>query len=127
MKNREGYDWYTIQDTYNATIAMSSKEEQDRFNKQFADEVGPDKVLGQKYRVKVDVQSVSFVGETAQVRFTKTKLPVSPASGEQPVTQNMIASIAFHYDNPPVKENDRGYNRIGFYVDSYQVEVENTQ
>lgn len=127
VKDREGYDWYTIQDTYNATMAKSSKQEQERFNKPFADGVGPDKVLEQKYRVKVDVQSVSFVGETAQVRFTKTKLPVSPVSGEQPVTQNMIASIAFHYDNPPVKENERGYNRIGFFADSYQVEAENTQ
>lgn len=127
VKSRESYDWYMIQTTYDTTIAMSSPQEQARFSKPFSDGIGPDKVLGDKYRVKVDIQSVSFVGDTAQVRFSKTKLPVNPASTEQPVTQHMIASIAFHYGNPPIKEDDRAKNRLGFFVDSYQVEVENTQ
>lgn len=43
--NREGYDWYTIQDTYDTTIAMSSPQEQARYSKPYQDGVGPDKIL----------------------------------------------------------------------------------
>ena len=125
--NREGYDWYTIQTTYDTVIAMSGPQEQARFTKPFQDEVGPDKVLADKYRVKVDIKSISFVGDTAQVRFTKTTLPVTPTSGEAPATQHLIATIAYHYDNPPLKEEEREYNPTGFIVDCYQVEVENSQ
>jgi type IV secretion system protein virB8 len=125
--NREGYDWYTIQTTYDTVIAMSSQDEQQRFSKPFEDNLGPDKVLADKFRVKVEVESVSFVGETAQVRFTKTKIPVNPSSAEPAVVQHLIATVAFHYGNPPLKENERAYNPVGFLVDSYQVEVENTR
>ncbi|MFC3873670.1 virB8 family protein [Neisseria musculi] len=123
--NREGYDWYTVQTTYDTVMAMSGTQEQARFTKPFHDGVGPDSVLADKYRVKVDIKSVSFVGDTAQVRFTKTTLPVVPASGEAPAAQHLIATIAYHYDNPPLKEEEREYNPTGFVVDSYQVEVEN--
>lgn len=125
--NREGYDWYTIQDTYDTTIAMSSPQEQARYSKPYQDGVGPDKILKEDFRVKVEIKSISFVGETAQVRFSKTKLPVNPSSGVQPITEHQIATIAYHYDNPPTKEEERDYNPVGFIVDSYQVEVENVQ
>ena len=67
---RESYDWVTIQDSYDAVMLMSSPETQAAFAKIYNDNPqAPHKVLKNQYKVVAKVKAVTFIGNTAQVRF----------------------------------------------------------
>ena len=70
---------------------------------------------------------ITYLGETAQVRFEKIRVPTSQATNEEPVVQNMMATIAFSYENRAQNEKDRLVNPLGFQASSYRADMENTQ
>ena len=127
VEYREGYDWYTVQDTYDAAMLLSSPQEQEVINQLYSSDYAPHKVLGDKYKVKVKIKMITYLGETAQVRFEKIRVPTSQATNEEPVVQNMMATIAFSYENRAQNEKDRLVNPLGFQASSYRADMENTQ
>lgn len=127
VEYREGYDWYTVQDTYDATMLLSAPQEQEVVNRLFNSEYAPHKVLTDKYQVKVKIKMITYLGGTAQVRFEKIRIPTSQATHEAPVTQNMMATIAFGYENGAQNEKERLVNPLGFQAVSYRADMENAQ
>jgi type IV secretion system protein VirB8 len=124
--SREGYDWDTIQQSYDAVKLMSGSSVASQYdnvinNKQFS----PLFLLKQDKRVNVRILSVSFVDKLAQVRFIKhvQNMDGSPATDYQP--SNWIATIAYDYDKTIQYEKDRLINPLGFEVTSYRVDQEN--
>ena len=125
VKYREGYDWQTLQNTFDATNLLSSPEEQRLFSSQYKDNPNaPHQVLKDQYRVNVKVNAVAFVGDMAQVRFEKHIVPLTQGNETAPPPQKWIATIAYTYRNAPMDDNDRMVNPLGFQVLSYRVDKE---
>lgn len=118
---RESYDWETIQDTFDATLAMSSPREAAIYRAQNDEhnQVAPVNVLRDKYRVIAKAGTVSWIGKTALVSFSKRV--VSLTGDKAPATKYYVATIAYDYDNAPMDDKARGYNAAGFKSTSYNV------
>lgn len=72
IQMRESYDWVTIQDSYDATMLFSSPEVQAAFAKIYNDNPqAPHKILKNQYKVVAKVKAITFIGNTAQIRFEK--------------------------------------------------------
>jgi type IV secretion system protein VirB8 len=118
---RESYDWETIQDTFDATLAMSSPREAAIYRTQNDEhnQAAPVNVLRDKYRVIAKAGTVSWIGKTALVSFSKRV--ISLTSDKAPPTKYYVATIAYGYDNVPMDDKARGYNAAGFKATSYNV------
>ena len=126
---RESYDWETIQSYYDATKALSSAKEADLYKK-FADPSNPKSpvnVLKDNYRVIATAGTISFVGDTALVSFSKKTIPLNGGPNAKPRTEYFQATVSFEYDNVPMTDKDRGVNVPGFRVTSYTVERDITK
>ena len=125
VQYREGYDWETIQTTFDATKLMSSPQVGNEFAAMYAGENAPHKVLKNSRKVVVKVQSVAFVGDLAQVRFTKQSVEVGDGvDNQKSAPLKMIATIAWEYQGGKMSEQDRLINPLGFKVKSYRVDRE---
>ncbi|MBR5940172.1 MAG: type IV secretion system protein [Neisseriaceae bacterium] len=125
VQYREAYDWETIQTTFDATKLMSSPPVANEFAAMYAGETAPHKVLKNSRKVLVKVQSVAFLGNLAQVRFTKQAVEVNGDMDNQKTEPlKMIATIAWEYQGGKMSEQDRLINPLGFKVLSYRVDRE---
>lgn len=122
---REGYDWETVQTTFDATKLMSNPNVKSEFEKFYGSENAPHKVLKNSRKVVVRVQSVAFLGDLAQVRFTKQSIAVGGSTEDEKTPPiKMIATIAWEYQGGKMSEQDRLINPLGFKVTSYRVDRE---
>ena len=127
VRYREGYDWQTVQDTFDATNLLSSPQDQAQFSQIYKDNPqAPHKILRDTSKVVVRVNAIAFVGNMAQVRFEKAVIPLNK-SDMQPEPQRYIATIAYEYKNAGMKDEDRLINPLGFQVTSYRVDKEHIQ
>lgn len=127
VRNRESYSWETIQTSYDTTMLLSSREEQSRFGAIYTGDTAPHKILGKNFRVAVKIRNIAFVGDTAQVRFSKITAGIIPSQdGDQRLdkSDNYIATITFDYQNKPTQEQDRLINPLGFQVTNYRIDPE---
>lgn len=127
VRYREGYDWQTVQDTFDATNLLSSPSEQTAFSQIYKDNPNaPHKILRDTAKVVVKVKSIAFVGNMAQVRLEKAVIPLNK-NNIVPPPQNYIATIAYEYKNAGMKDEDRLINPLGFQVTSYRIDKEHIQ
>ena len=128
VRDREGYDWYTLQASYNATMLLSDVQEQEKISKIFNHPTAaPHKVLKDKFRVEIEITSISFIAkETAQVRFTKQVVPLYEGDSK-PAPEKYIATIGYEYRSAPQDESDRLINPLGFQVMSYRADPEKAE
>jgi putative type IV secretion system protein virB8 len=122
---REGYNWNTIQATYDSTKLFNSPDVQAKYRAFYESPAAPHKVLKQNAEVVVKVTNVSFVGDMAQVRFEKRLVPAGNSEIKPAPPQKMIATIGFEFKNTPMTEAVRDINPLGFQVLSYNVTEEN--
>jgi type IV secretion system protein VirB8 len=121
---REGYDWYTISDTVEAVKLMSSDplaREYDGFVRQ------PNAPLAQlKDRGKVvpKIVAVTFVGDTAQIRFTTETQSLTGDNNDGLKTAGWIATVAYKYESGYMTDQQRLVNPLGFKVLSYRKDPE---
>ncbi len=124
---REGYDWQNIQDSYNATMLMSSPKVQAGFSKIYNDNPNaPHKVLKDTVKIEAKVKAITFIGKTAQVRFDKQIIPLTGDTSKTVPPEKLIATISFEYTQAPMSEEERRVNPLGFTVTSYRVDPEST-
>ena len=124
IRFREGYDWWTVQAGYDASMLMSSTHIQNDIAGLFDSPAAPYRVLKDKARVDIRVIGVSWVGEVAQVRFERKVKMLASDQGKEPAPQRMLATIAYRYVNKPITEKDRLVNPLGFQVMSYRIDPE---
>ena len=125
IQMRESYDWVTIQDSYDATMLFSSPEVQAAFAKIYNDNPqAPHKILKNQYKVVAKVKAITFIGNTAQIRFEKRMIPVTGDLSKEIPVQNMIATVGYEYARQPMSEEARRINPLGFQVKSYRVDPE---
>lgn len=123
IKMRESYDWWTVQSTYDASMLLSSSVLQNEIAAFFESEAAPYKVFKDKYRVDIKILSISWIGDTAQIRFEKQVKPLIQGQ-KAPVVQRYIATIGYRYVNTAQAEKDRLVNPLGLQVMSYRVDPE---
>jgi type IV secretion system protein VirB8 len=122
IQYRESYDWETIQDYYNATLLLSSPREAslyEAFNSE-NNKAAPVNILKDNYRVIATGGTISFVGKTALVSFSKKTIPLGDKLAK-PITEYYVATMTYEYVNLPMDDKDRSINVAGFKVTSYQV------
>jgi len=125
---REGYDWYTIQDTFDATLALSSPTEAASYRTLYSEQnpMSPVNVLRKNYRVIAKAGTVTWVGKTALVSFSKTTISLQNG-GPPPVTKYYVATIAYGYDNVPMDDSERALNAAGFKAHTYTASADITK
>lgn len=123
LRYRESYDWYSVQDNYDATMLLSNPAEQTAVANFMDSESAPYKIFKDRYRVNVRIISTSWVGATAQVRFEKSVIPLN-SPNERAAPTRYLATISYGYRNAPQAEKDRLINPLGFQVVHYRVDPE---
>lgn len=123
IKYRESYDWWNVQDYYNAAMLLSAPAEQQNIADFFDSPAAPYKVLKDRVRVKTKIVSISWVGNTAQVRFEKQALPLDK-NAQKPAPQRLIATINYRYLSTPQSSRDRLVNPLGVQIVSYRTDPE---
>lgn len=123
IQYRESYDWWNVQDYYNAAMLLSAPAEQLKIADFFGSPAAPYKVLKDQVRVKTKIVSISWVGSTAQVRFEKHVQPLDKYA-EKTAPQRLIATINYRYLSTPQSANDRLVNPLGVQIESYRTDHE---
>lgn len=127
----EGYDWYTIQNSFDKALLFSDSNVQNRLNNKFASSQAPHKVYKQNRRVEIDIDNITFLDSSLiQVRFTKRIVPTNGGVYDprqnmiqpEPTESQAIATIAFDYVNVPSVDEVRLVNPLGYTVRSYRVD-----
>ena len=127
VKYREGYDWYSVQDTFDATALMSDGALQTEFVRLYKDSPNaPHKVLADKFRINIKILSISFIGKTAQVRYEKTMIPLT-ADKQVIEPQRYVATITYEYRDEALSDEARLINPLGFTVTSWRTDKETVQ
>lgn len=122
---RNGYDWQTIQNSYNLVNLMSNNIVSASYNTYIKADSSPVKVFSDKKRIKIDIQDVTFIPSNsqdstlAQIRFSRNVLN---RKGEidiefEPTFWN--ATITFDYQGVIKTADERELNPLGFHVTSY--------
>lgn len=126
LENREGYDWYTIQNMLNTVELMSSSAVFAEYNNMIHGPLSPLYKLKKSYKILVRVQSITFLDEnTAQGRLVKaiTDPDGKPAPGYTPT--QWIATIKFVWAKDKITtEAERQINPFGLDVLSYRIDPE---
>ena len=127
VKYREGYDWYSVQDTFDATALMSDGALQTELVRLYKDSPNaPHKVLADKFRINIKILSISFIGKTAQVRYEKTMIPLT-ADKQVIEPQRYVATISYEYRDEALSDEARLINPLGFTVTSWRTDKETVQ
>lgn len=124
VRAREGYDWYTIGDEFEAVKLMSEGDVATEYATKVQTRNSPLEVFKDKAKLVAKVSSVAFVGDLAQVRFTTEKQSTSGENPDGSPTQQWIATIAFRFKSGLATEQQRLINPLGFKVLSYRVDPE---
>lgn len=123
VRNREVYDWYTIQDSYDATLLMSSPDVGRDYANIFEGDDALDSVWGKRFKAQVRLLSKPIIkNNIATVRFEKTLSSVEESRKGQSTT--WIATLGFKYKADAQSDEQRLKNPLGFEVVSYRLDPE---
>ncbi|MBE5164910.1 type IV secretion system protein [Vibrio parahaemolyticus] len=125
LRWREVYDWYTLQNDYNNTLAFSSPTVKTEYASIFEGEKALDAVWGK--RIKATVSILSIVNDAqnhiATIRFEKTIKNVEDRGTGQ--TSVWIATVGYRYvPDKEMTEQERLINPLAFEITSYRVDPE---
>ncbi|SIT38766.1 VirB8 family protein [Paraburkholderia ribeironis] len=120
VEMRESYDWETISDMHRAVMFMSDDHEKDAYDALVRGPAGPLKLLKDQARVIARVGSITFVGSTAQVFFSRQLIPLN-AAAKRPDPNYWIATVAFTRVDVPEKQDQQDIDPDGFRCTSYEV------
>jgi type IV secretion system protein VirB8 len=120
VEMRESYDWETISDMHSAVMFMSDDHEKDAYDALIRGPAGPLKLLKDQARVIARVGSITFVGSTAQVFFSRQIIPLN-AAAKRPDPTYWIATVAFARVDVPEKQDQQDIDPDGFRCTSYEV------
>ncbi|SIT51784.1 VirB8 family protein [Paraburkholderia piptadeniae] len=120
VEMRESYDWETISDMHSAVMFMSDDHEKDAYDALIRGPAGPLKLLKDQARIIARVGSITFVGSTAQVFFSRQVIPLNVAA-KHPDPTWWIATVAFTRVDVPEKQDQQDIDPDGFRCTSYEV------
>ncbi len=120
VQMRESYDWETLSDMYDAVRIMSDDHEKDMYDALVRGPQAPLKILKEQARVVAKVGAITFVGDTAQVFFSKSLVPLTPGV-TRPESTYWVATIYYTHVSVPEHTDAQDVDPTGFRVTSYTV------
>jgi type IV secretion system protein VirB8 len=120
VEARESYDWETINDLHNMVMVMSGAREKTIYDTWVRGPASPLKFLKDQARVIAKVGVITFVGDTAQVFFSKTTVPLNP--GNPRTTEYWVATVSYTHDDIPEQTTDQDVDPTAFRALSYRVD-----
>lgn len=124
VRHREGYDWYTIGSDSEVVKLMSAGDVGAEYMREIQMPTSPLELYKDKAKVVVQITSISFIGNLAQVRFTKERVNTSGENLDSSPVQPYIATIAYRYESGMMTEQQRLINPIGYKTISYKKDDE---
>lgn len=125
IENREGYEWFTVQDMYNFVESTSNKSVFDAYKNYMISNQSPVKVLSNRMKMLVKVNGITFLDDsTAQIRFTKLITEPDGKAAVGYVPTKWIATLKFDFSKKITTEQERLLNPLGLNVISYRVDAE---
>ena len=124
VRVREDYDWFTIGSQFDAVQLLSETNIATEYSNQVKSETAPLALLKDKARLEAKIQSIAFVGDLAQVRFTTEKKSINGENIDGSPLQKWIATIGFKFSAGLMTDQQRMINPLGFKVISYRVDPE---
>ncbi|WP_188012757.1 virB8 family protein [Photobacterium damselae] len=122
---REVYDWYTLQQDYDNTLAFSAPNVQTEYASIFTGKDALDSMWGKRIKATVEILSIvnNMKSQIATIRFEKTVKNVEDTGdGKKHV---WIATIGYRYaPDKKMSAQERLINPLGFEVTSYRVDRE---
>lgn len=122
--HRENYDYQTIQTDYDATGLMSTSDVAADYRKVFEGDQARDKMLADKARILVKLESVPVINTTNSTAVARFTTVVHWRNNRPDEVHHWIATIAYAYVDAAMKPQDRLINPLGFQVTSYRVDPE---
>ena len=123
VRNREVYDWYTIQDSYDTTLLMSSPDVGRDYALNYEGDDALDSVWGKRFKAQVRLLSKPIIkNNIATVRFEQTLSSVEDSRKGKSTT--WIATLGFKYKTDAQSDEQRLKNPLGFEVVSYRLDPE---
>jgi type IV secretion system protein VirB8 len=130
---RNGYEWETIQNSFNTVELMSNDKVFNTYSKLIRAADSPLEIFGDKKSIRVKVNGISFLPQNseseklAQVNFTRLVVSNDGATaiGFEPTI--WTATITFDYGSSIKTEDDRALNPLGFQVLSYREDMVTTK
>jgi type IV secretion system protein VirB8 len=124
VRTCESYDWYTIGENFEICKLMSESDVATEYSKKVQSPTAPLKLLKDKGKVVAKIDSITFVGDIAHVRFSTEKLNSSGENMDNSPVQRWLATIAYRFKPGQMTEQQRLANPLGFKVFSYRADPE---
>jgi type IV secretion system protein VirB8 len=124
VRNRENYDWYTIGTDSEIIKLMSAPDVAAEYMREIQAPSAPLNVYKDKGKVVTKVTSITFVGNVAQVRFTKERVTTSGENLDGSPVQTFIATISYKYESGLMTDQQRLINPLGFKSLTYRRDEE---
>jgi type IV secretion system protein VirB8 len=121
VEARESYDWETINDMHDYVMLESDDHEKDLYDSFVRGPRGPLVMLKDQVRIIANVSVITFVGDTAQVFFSKRVAPLSSGM-PVPAPEYWIATVSFKRVDVPETTDAQDLDPDGFRVTSYRVD-----
>lgn len=123
IRNFEGYNYNTIQTTYDRTLAMSDLAVQNQYKKIYSGDYARHTVLGEAGNITVEITSVILDGND-QAPVARVRFKTITTKNAQPVTNYYIATVGYKYNVKSMSDDKRLLNPLGFTVTSYTISNE---
>jgi len=122
VRYREGYSRSLAEEYYYNTGLMSGSTERKRYFSDFnpKNPNSPLNLYNEKDTVKVEIQSISFIGENGNIALVRYIKKVQMESAIRPVITHWAATLKFQYSSAPTNERDREITPLGFQVVEYR-------
>lgn len=124
VRIREDYDWFTIGTQFDAVLLLSEPNIGAEYSNKVKSDSAPLALLKDRGRIEAKIQSIAFIGDLAQVRFTTEKKSVNGENLDGSPVQKWIATIGFKFAAGLMTDQQRMVNPLGFKVISYRVDPE---
>lgn len=125
VKNREEYEWNTIQTMYDNVESFSDHAVFDEYRNYMLSDYSPVKKLAKSLQMKVKVNSITFLNnDTAQVRFTKRIAEKNGDRAQGYKDSKWQATLKFGFDKNIRTQEQRLVNPLGMNIITYNVDSE---
>lgn len=111
VRSFEGYNYNTIQTTYDRTLAMSDIPVQNQYKKIYSGDYARHTVLGSSGNITVDITSVILDGND-QVPVARVRFKTIMNRNGQPVTNYYIATVGYKYNIKSMPDDKRLLNPL---------------
>jgi type IV secretion system protein VirB8 len=124
VRNRENYDWYSIGTDSEVVKLMSSPDVAAEYMREIQAPTAPLNVYKDKGKVVTKITSITFVGNVAQVRFTKERVSTSGENVDNSPVQSFIVTISYKFEAGLMTDQQRLINPLGFRTLTYRRDEE---